>query len=177
MLLESALVPIPSEVVLPFGGFLASSGQLSFWLVVVVATLANLTGSLVIYCVGYFGGRPLLEKYGKYVLVHRDEVAKLDSWLDRYGASAAFFSRLLPGIRGFSSIVIGAGKVGFKKFFWYTLFGSLIWNFLLAYVGYVTGGHWNFLRPYFRKFELLIGAAILIGAVLFVVRHWRKNRR
>ncbi len=176
MALESAAIPIPSEVVLPFGGFLASSGHMSFWPVILTATFANLTGAAAIYFIGFFGGRPLLEKYGRYVLVRRDDISKIDSWLGRFGAQVAFFSRLLPGVRTFSSLLIGAGKVNFKKFFWYTLFGSLIWNFLLVYVGYAAGSHWEFLEPYFRKFELLLGAVVVIAAVVFVARHLRKSR-
>ena len=118
MMLESAAIPIPSEVVLPFSGFLASSGRLNFWLVVFVATLANLAGSTILYWVGFFGGQPILEKYGKYALIHRDDIQKLDRWLKKYGAKLAFVSRLLPGIRTFSSIVLGTGRLNFNKFFW-----------------------------------------------------------
>lgn len=177
MMLESAAIPIPSEVVLPFGGFLASSGQLIFWLVVLVATLANLAGAIILYLVGFFGGQPILEKYGKYVLIHRDDIANLDRSLAKYGAKLAFFSRLLPGIRTFSSIVLGTGRLNFKKFFVYTLAGSLIWNLPLAYAGLVTGKNWNFLQPYFRKFELLIAALILIAVVIFIFKHIRRFKR
>lgn len=177
MTLESAAIPIPSEVVLPFGGFLASSGRLDFWLVILAATAANLTGAIAIYFVGLFGGRTILERYGKYVLISRESIARMDHWLEHYGAQTAFFSRLLPGVRTFSSLVIGAGKVNFNKFFWYTLTGSFIWNFSLTYVGFVAGNNWDFLRPYFRKFELVILAAILIAVIVFVFRQVHKLRR
>ena len=177
MMLESAAIPIPSEVVLPFSGFLASSGRLNFWLVVFVATLANLAGSTILYWVGFFGGQPILEKYGKYALIHRDDIQKLDSWLKKYGAKLAFVSRLLPGIRTFSSIVLGTGRLNFNKFFWYTFFGSFIWNLPLAYVGLVTGKNWNVLRPYFHKFELVILAAIVIAVILFIFKHVHRFKR
>lgn len=177
MMLESALIPIPSEVVLPFGGFLASSGQLNFWLVVLVATMANLFGSIILYIIGFFGGQPFLEKYGKYVLIHRDDIANLDHLLDKYGTKLAFFSRLLPGIRGFSSIVLGTGRLNFKKFFIYTLIGSFVWNLPLAYVGLVTGKNWNFLQPYFHKFELIIAALIIIAIAIFIFKHIRRFKR
>lgn len=176
MALESALLPIPSEVVLPFSGFLASTGRFNPWLVVVTASLANLAGSAALYLIGFYWGRSLLKKYGHYFLIHEAEINKVERWLARYQEKVAFFSRLLPGVRGFSSLIIGAGRVGFKKFFWYTLFGSLIWNGWLAYFGYMVGSHWNLLRSYFQKFEWLIGAVILAGAILFVVKHWRKNK-
>ncbi len=177
MMLESAAIPIPSEAILPFGGFLASSGQLNFWLVVLVATLANLTGAVTLYLIGFFGGQPFLERYGRYALIHRDDIANLDHLLDRYGTKLAFFSRLLPGIRTFSSIVLGTGRLNFKKFFAYTLAGSLIWNLSLTYVGLVTGKNWNFLQPYFRKFELIIAALIIIAIAVFIFKHIRRFKR
>lgn len=177
MMLESAAVPIPSEIVLPFSGFLASKGELNFWFIIILTTLANLSGALVIYYIGLSGGRPLLEKYGKYVLVHRDDILKMDSWLGHYGSGAAFFSRLLPGVRTFSSLVLGAGRLKIKRFILYTIAGSFIWNFTLTYVGLITGKNWNFLGPLFRKFELVILAAILIAIVLFVFRHVHRLRK
>lgn len=177
MTLESAAIPIPSEVILPFGGFLVSSGRLNFWLVILAATSANLVGSIIIYYVGFFGGKPLLEKYGKYLLIHRDDVLKMDFWLKRHGARIAFFSRLLPGIRTFSSLVIGAGKVNFNKFFWYTFAGSLVWNLPLTYLGFSAGNNWDFLRPYFRKFEAVILALFVIGIILFIFRHFHRIKK
>lgn len=177
MMLESAAIPIPSEVILPFGGFLASSGSLNFWLVVLVATSANLFGAIALYMVGFFGGQPFLEKYGKYVLIHHDDIINLDRSLDRYGAKLAFFSRLLPGIRTFSSIVLGTGRLNFKKFSAYTLAGSFIWNLPLAYVGLIAGKNWNFLQPYFRKFELMIAALIIIAIAVFIFKHIRRFKR
>jgi membrane protein DedA with SNARE-associated domain len=101
----------------------------------------------------------------------------MDGWLERYGAHTAFFSRLLPGVRTFSSLVIGAGKVNFKKFFGYTLAGSFLWNLPLAYAGFVTGNNWEFLRPYFRKFELIILAAIVIALILLVFSRIHKIKK
>ena len=177
MTLESAAVPIPSEIVLPFGGFLASSGHLNFWFVVFAATLANLMGATVIYFIGLFGGRIILERYGKYILVSAESISRMDRWLKHYGAHTAFFSRLLPGVRTFSALIIGAGRVSFGKFFGYTLAGSFLWNLPLAYVGFVAGKNWNFLRPYFQKFELVILAAILVVVILFVFRQIHKLRK
>lgn len=177
MVLESAAIPIPSEVVLPFAGFLASSGHLHFWSVVFVATIANITGATIIYFVGLFGGRAILERYGKYVLVSSESISRMDRWLARYEAHVVFFSRLLPGVRTFSSLLIGAGKINFKKFICYTLAGSFIWNLPLAYVGFVAGNNWDLLRPYFQKFELVILAAIVIVVVLFVSRQIHKLRK
>lgn len=177
MMLESAAVPIPSEIVLPFSGFLAASGRLNFWLIVALTTLANLGGALVVYYIGLSGGRSLLEKYGKYILVHRDDISMLDSWLERYGSATAFFSRILPGVRTFSSLVLGAGRLKIKIFILYTMAGSFIWNFTLTYVGLIAGKNWNFLGPLFRKFELVILAMFVIAVIFFISKHIHKLKR
>lgn len=177
MALESAAIPIPSEIVVPFSGFLASTGRLGFWPVVLVATLANLTGSFAIYLVGLSGGRWFLERYGKYVLIHQDDISKMDEWLGRYGDRVAFFSRLLPGVRTFSSLVIGAGRMKLKRFLFYTFLGSFIWNLPLAYIGLAAGENWDFLRPYFHKFDLIIVVLIMIAATLFIFKHIHRFRR
>jgi membrane protein DedA with SNARE-associated domain len=176
MMLESAAIPIPSEVVLPFSGFLASSGKLNLWLIVLIATAANIAGAVAIYTVGFLGGRPLVDRYGKYFLINQSDVRKLESWSGRYEAKIAFFSRLLPGVRTFSSLIIGVSRINFKRFVWYTLLGSLVWNLPLVYIGYVTGNHWDVLRPYFQKFELVIGAVIIVGLIWFVWKHIKKKK-
>lgn len=175
--LESAGIPIPSEVVVPFSGFLAAQGRFSLALVAAAATLANLTGSLIFYFIGLRGGRPVIDKYGKYFLIHKDEVVELETWTNKYGSKVAFFSRLLPGIRTFSSIVIGAGRLKLKKFFWFTLAGSLVWNLPLAYVGFAAGNKWGILQPYFRKFEAVIAAVIVIAVTLFIFKHIHRITR
>lgn len=177
MTLESAAIPIPSEIVLPFSGFLASRGELNFWFIIILAMLANLSGALIIYYIGLSGGRPLLEKYGKYALVHRDDVSKMDNWLEQYGARVAFFSRLLPGVRTFSSLVLGAGRLKIKKFVIYTLAGSAIWNFVLTYIGLIAGKNWNFLGPLFRKFELVILAMFIVAVIFFISKHIHRSKR
>ena len=177
MTLESMGVPIPSEIIVPFGGFLASRGEVEFWIVVAGVTLANLAGSLIFYTIGFWGGRPAVEKYGKYVLIHKDEIEKTDAWFRQHGAIVAFFSRLLPGVRTFSSIILGAGKLNLKKFFWFTLAGSFLWNLPLAYIGLKAGDNWNLLRPYFHRFENIVAALIILGVVFFVFKHVHRARR
>lgn len=176
MALESAAIPIPSEVVVPLGGFGAATGVMNFWLVAIVATLANLAGSLALYVFGSFGGRPILERYGKYFLIHRDDLSKMDDWLARHGAAAVFFSRLLPGVRTFGSLVFGAGKVRLWTFSVLTLVGSFIWNLVLAYAGFALGANWSSLRGYFEKFEIVIVVAAIIVATWFIRKHVRKSK-
>jgi membrane protein DedA with SNARE-associated domain len=174
--LESIAFPIPSEIVLPFSGYLATTGTFSFWSVVIVATLANLLGSIIGYYIGATGGRYLLEKYGKYILISSDSIAKMDSLLQRRGELVAFIARMLPGIRTFSSIIIGSGKMRYSVFFWYTILGSFIWNLGLAYVGYKVGEEWNILQPYFHKIEIVIGVAIIGFVAWYVYTNVRKRR-
>lgn len=169
--LESFAIPIPSEVVVPFGGFLAASGVFNFGLVVTFVTLGNLTGSVTLFIIGRKWGSVFLRKYGKYLLIHSNEIDKMDRWLERHGRKTAFFSRLLPGVRTFSSLVIGAGEVKFRIFFWYTLIGSFLWNLLWAYLGFAAGENWNKFQPLVRKFDYLIVALIVVFVVYFVYKH------
>lgn len=175
MALESAAIPIPSEVVVPFGGFLAATGKMNFLAVVVVATLANLAGCVLLYGVGLKGGRPLAERYGKYFLLHRDDIQKFDDWISKYGAKTAFFSRILPGTRTFSAFFLGAGETKFLVFAGYTALGSLIWNAVLAYAGFFLGANWGILRGYFEKFYAVIIILAALAIAAFVLRHIRKR--
>lgn len=176
MALESACIPIPSEIVMPFSGFLVSMGQFSLIWVAIVATLGNLAGSILAYAVGYWGGRPLVVRYGKYLLIHEEEVDKADKWFARYGSSTVFFSRLLPIVRTFISLPAGISRMNFSKFLAYTFFGSLPWNFGLAYVGVVLGQNWKGLETYFRKFDYLILVLIIAAIVWWIWRHLIKKQ-
>ncbi len=175
MAFESAAIPIPSEVVVPLSGASAAVGIFSFWAVVFVATAANLAGSVALYFVGLRGGRPILERYGKYVLVDSRDIQKLDGWLARYGSAAALFSRVVPGVRTFSSIVFGSGKMFLRPFLLYTLIGSFLWNVALAYAGFTLGSQWEMLQPYFYKFDMVIILLLVLGAVFFVKKHLRRE--
>lgn len=169
--LESAAIPIPSEVVLPFSGFLAASGQFNFWAVVLLATLANLAGSLVLYAIGRSGGRWLLERYGKYVLIRHGDLEAWDRWFNHHGPATVFWSRMLPLVRTFVSLPAGIAEMNVSRFTIYTTLGSLPWNFALAYVGYTAGEHWDFLHPYFQKFDYAIVGIIIVMAVWYIWRH------
>lgn len=176
MSLESAGIPIPSEVVVPFGGFLAAVGKMDFWAVAVVATIANLAGCVLLYGIGLKGGRPLAERYGKYFFVHRDDIEKFDRWISKYGVKTAFFSRLLPGARTFSSFFLGAGRIKLPIFVFYTIAGSFIWNTALAYGGFALGANWRSLRGYFEKFEVVIIVLAVLAIAAFILRHTNKKR-
>ena len=170
--IESANIPIPSEVILPFSGYLAYMGRFSFWAVVFVAGFGNLFGSLVSYWIGLKGGRGFVNNYGKYFFMHSRHLEKSERWFARWGNSVIFFSRLLPGVRTFVSLPAGIAKMNLKKFVIYTLAGSLIWSALLAALGFWMGENWSALMTIFREFEVLI---VLVGVIGIIV--WKLRRK
>ncbi|MCX6808873.1 MAG: DedA family protein, partial [Candidatus Berkelbacteria bacterium] len=127
MFLESCGIPMPSEVIMPFSGSLVVAGHLSFWSIVIVGALGNLAGSWLAYWIGYRGGRPLIEKYGKYILISKHDLDLADNWFKKYGDWAVFFGRLLPVIRTYISFPAGISKMNFKRFSAFTLLGALPW--------------------------------------------------
>lgn len=174
MTLESALIPIPSEITMPFAGFLVGQGKMPFLAVVTVGALGNLVGSWIAYGLGFFLEEKLVlnlvKKYGKFLLISESEYGHATHWLNKYGSGVSFFSRVLPAIRTFISLPAGLAEINFWKFSLFTFLGSFIWSFFLTYVGVYFGSKWNMLEPYFRKFELVI-AVLLIGvAFLYVNR-------
>jgi membrane protein DedA with SNARE-associated domain len=164
MVLESACIPIPSEVIMPFSGYLVFTDRFAFWLVVFAGTIGNLFGSIIAYFVGLKGGRPLIEKYGKYILINQHELEWAENWFKKYGNISVFFSRMLPVVRTFISFPAGIAKMPFWKFCLYTFLGSLPWSIFLTYIGVVTGENWKSLEIYFRKFDWLI----IVLAILFI---------
>ena len=174
MLLESALIPIPSEVTMPFAGFLVSQGNLSFAGVVLVGAFGNLVGSWIGYAVGYFLEETiiltLIRKYGKFILVTENEYNHSLKWFNKFGDKIAFISRILPAVRTFISLPAGLAEMNFWKFSVYTFLGSLIWSALLTYVGFYLGSKWDSIAIYFHKFDLML-AVLLILAVLFYINH------
>ena len=174
MTLESALIPIPSEITMPFSGFLVSRGELSFPIDVLSGAIGNLAGSLIAYGLGFYLEEhfilKLIDKYGKFVLLSKDEYLKGVHWFQKYGNSIAFFSRLLPAVRTFISLPAGLSEMNIWKFSIYTLLGSFIWSLFLTYIGFTLGKNWHSLEPYYRKFEYGL-VALFILAVLFYLNH------
>lgn len=172
MTVESALIPIPSEITMPFSGYLVSQGQLSFPLVVLAGTLGNLVGSLIMYWLGYFLEErvviSLVEKYGKFLLISRKEYDHSMHWLNKYGSAVAFLSRILPGIRTFISLPAGLSEMNLIKFSIYTTLGSAIWAGALTYVGVYFGKEWHVLEPLYRKFEFAIAGVLVIAALWYI---------
>ena len=168
MALESALIPIPSEIIMPFSGFLVWEEKFSFLAVVWWGTFGNLIGSIIAYWLGYYGGRPLIEKYGKFILISRNELDFADRWFQKYGGISILFSRMLPAVRTFISLPAGIARMPFGKFCLYTFLGSLPWSFVLAYAGLIMGKNWKGLEVYFRKFDWAIGILGILALALFI---------
>ncbi len=179
MAIESACIPLPSEIIMPFSGYLVSTGQLNLWAVAVAGAVGCVLGSLVAYWVGMYGGRPVIEKYGRYVLLSRHDLDIADRWFANYGEAIVFVSRLLPAIRTFIAFPAGVARMNLKRFILYTFAGSLPWCLGLAYVGQKLGEKWNkddTLKTWFHRFDFVIGIVGLLAVVWWVHRHIKHSR-
>jgi membrane protein DedA with SNARE-associated domain len=173
MAIESACIPLPSEIIMPFSGFLVFQGQMSLTGIALAGAIGCVLGSIPAYYLGMLGGRPLVEKYGKWVLIsHRD----LD-WADRafakHGEIIIFIGRLLPAVRTFIAFPAGVARMRMSKFILYTFVGSLIWCYLLGYAGFVLGEHWDSLKVYFHQFHYGIAGAGLLFVIWYIRRHFK----
>jgi membrane protein DedA with SNARE-associated domain len=171
MALESACIPLPSEVIMPFSGFVVSKGGLTLWGITIAGALGNLFGSVVAYYVGLKGGRPFLEKYGRYLLITKKKLDMADKWFNRYGDEAVLISRVLPGIRTYISLPAGIAKMKFKDFVLYTFAGSLPWCFVLGYLGVLLGPRWDSLNGYFHILDAIIIAGIILAAAYLMYKY------
>ncbi len=182
MVLESACVPIPSEVTMLFGGALASPGftgpgrDLDLVAVGLIGAGANLVGSWIAYGVGWVGGLPLARRWGRYVLIQSHEIDRAHVWFERHGEAAVFFSRLLPVIRTFISLPAGVARMPFGRFSVYTLLGCLPWTFALATVGFFLGENWAAAERVLRPASWAIAVGLLLGVAWYLARRIRALR-
>ena len=177
MAIESACIPLPSEVIMPFSGYLVYTGQFNLWMVALMGAIGCNLGSAVAYEVGYYGGRRLVERYGSYILITEIELHWADRFFARFGDATVLISRMLPVIRTFIALPAGIARMPRFRFHVYTFVGSFPWCLGLAYLGMKAGEHWNYLGKYFHQFDKVIGALILIVIVWFVWTHWRHRIR
>src|ERR1700728_640463 len=178
--LESACIPLPSEVIMPFAGYLVSIGQFSLIGAATAGALGCNLGSTVAYYVAAVGGRPVLDRWGKYVLISATELERTDRFFARYGSATVFFGRLLPVVRTFIAFPAGLARMPMLKFQVYTFLGSWPWCFALAYIGYVLGARWDSdptFRKLFHDFDAVIAAVLVAGFAWFVWSRWRERRR
>ena len=180
MAIESAMIPLPSELILPYAGFLVSDpsqlepltrGPWNYWVVVVMATIGNTVGSLIAYAIGAWGGRPFLERYGRYLLIRHHEIAVAEHFFERYGSATAFLSRLLPIVRTFISFPAGVARMPLGRFIAYSTAGAFLWSMLLVFAGVQLGSRWVDIRHALQPFDLLIAVVVVAAIALFI--WWR----
>jgi membrane protein DedA with SNARE-associated domain len=176
MLLESACIPIPSEATMPFAGFAVSQGHMSLIGIVVAGVVGNLCGSLIAYAVGYYGGRPFVERYGRYVLLRPHHLDLAERFFARYGPITVFVARVVPIVRTFISLPAGFGRMPFWKFVVYTVLGCIPWVVLLAVAGEKLGSNWEKVRPLLHYLDYAVVAAVVVLVVWAIVRR-RRGRR
>lgn len=172
MAIESACIPLPSELIMPFAGYLVFEGSMNlFWVATAGAIGCNL-GSLVAYEVGHYGGRPLVERYGRWILMGRRELDWADRFFARWGHAAVFVARLLPVVRTFIALPAGIARMPRGKFHIYTFLGSWPWCLGLAWAGLKLGENWRSIGKYFHQMDIVIGVLLVVGIAWFVRSHW-----
>ena len=175
MAIESACIPLPSEIIMPFAGFLVYKGELLLWLVALAGAVGCVVGSIPAYYVGMLGGRPLAEKYGKYILLSKHDLDLADRLFYKHGEIIIFIARMLPAVRTFIAVPAGVVRMNMAKFIIFTFIGSFIWCLLLAYAGMKFGENWESLKVYFHEFHYLIFAAGLLFLVWYLRRHFKQH--
>ncbi|MDX6693491.1 MAG: hypothetical protein QOF02_1094 [Blastocatellia bacterium] len=180
MAIESACIPLPSEVIMPFSGYLVYAGRFNLWLVALAGAGGCVLGSMVAYWVGMYGGRPLIEKYGRYILLSNHDLDLADRWFARYGEIIVFASRLLPVVRTFIAFPAGVARMNKTRFVAYTFLGSFPWCLGLAYVGQLLGEQWDkneALKSWFHRFDFVIGIIGVLFVAWWIWRHIKNSRR
>ena len=177
MAIESACIPLPSEVIMPFSGYLVFTGRFDLLWVATAGAIGCNLGSVAAYEVGAYGGRRLVEKYGAWIWMSERELAWADHFFARYGNAAVFLARLMPVVRTFIALPAGIAHMPRARFHLYTFLGSWPWCYGLAYLGMKAGEHWNYLGKYFHRFDAVIGAVIAVAVLWFVWSHWKHRLR
>ena len=175
MAIESACIPLPSEIIMPFAGFLVSKGEMTLWGIALAGAIGCVVGSIPAYYAGMLGGRPLAEKYGRYVLISKKDLDMADRWFKNHGEIIIFIARLLPGVRTFIAFPAGMARMNMTRFIIYTFVGSFIWCWALGYIGMKAGEHWESLSVYFHQSHYVIIAAGLAFVAWYVWHHFKQD--
>ncbi|MFA6099117.1 MAG: DedA family protein [Patescibacteria group bacterium] len=175
MTLESMIMPVPSEAVMPFAGFLLYEHKLTFWTIVLFSTLGSIIGSLISYYAGAYGGRPFVRKFGKYLLLNEHHLDKTEAFFAKYGDKTIFISRFIPIVRHLISIPAGVGRMNMKKFILYTIVGAGLWNAFLTWLGYRLKENWETIRQYTEIVDIILIIGIIAVIVWFFIRLRRKK--
>ena len=177
MAIESANIPLPSEVILPFGGYLVHTGRLDFWGTVMAGTVGGTAGSVASYFLGLRGGRPFLLRYGRYIGMNERKLRLAADWFVRYGEATVFFTRLMPIVRTFISLPAGIARMNFGRFVLYTFLGSLPWSILLVYAGFALGQNWQAIKPWFHRMDIVVVFLLVALLAYYVWGRIRSRRR
>ena len=175
MVLEAVIIIIPSEAILATGGILAGSGIFSFWGAFLTGLLGSVFCAIVIYFMGYFGGKAFVKNYGKYFFMKEEDIEKSDGWFSKYGLISALIGRNFPIIRTLISLPIGIMRLSFWKFLLYTTIGSIPWTFVFVYVGYALGNHWVIINKYVDKLKVPIRLLIIILIISYIYKKIRQK--
>jgi len=174
MVLESTALPLPSEAVMPFAGFLVSTGRFSFLAVMLFSALGSLVGSLLSYCVGFYVGKPFILRYGKYFLLKPHDLTKTENFFAKHGQKTIFISRFIPVVRHLISLPAGAAKMNILKFSAFTLPGAAVWNAFLTWVGFVLKKNWTLIDQYTKYVDYFILLALLVAVVIVFQKRVKK---
>ncbi len=175
MVLEAVIIIIPSEVILATGGILAGRGIFSFWMTFLIGLLGSVFCAIIIYLIGYFGGRSFVKKYGKYFFMKEEDIEKCDIWFQKYGLLSAFLARNFPIVRTLISLPMGISKVNFKSFVLFTTLGSIPWTFAFVYVGYSLGNNWIVLDNFIKKLKLPIIILLILLLINYLFKKLKKD--
>lgn len=174
MLVEGIITPIPSEIIMPFAGYLAAEGQFNIVLVILIGSLGAVIGSTGAYYLGYSLGRPFIKRWGKYFRLKQEHIVKAEDWFEKYGDAAIFIGHSLPGTRSFISFPAGIGKMRLRNFMIFTFAGAMIWNTFLALLGYFLGEAVFDLAETFEYFDLAVILAVVVVIIVYFM--WKKKR-
>lgn len=176
MAMESMVAPVPSELVMPFVGFLVAEEKFSLWAAIFAASLGSITGSLVSYYIGYFGGRPVILKVGRYLLLNEEHLEWTERWFRRHGSWTILVSRFVPVVRHLISIPAGLGRMRLLPFCVYTIIGATMWNSFLLWCGYKLRQNWMLVEQYSRELDMLVAVGLVAAAIWFAAIHLRRAR-
>ena len=179
MAIENIFPPIPSELVLPFGGALSASGEMNFWGVVAAGTVGSVIGAMILYAVGYIareaGVRRLVAAYGKYVFISETDLDRAAAWFERYGEAVVFFGRLIPIIRSIISVPAGYTRMNIGRFLLFTTLGTLLWSLILTYVGRVLGENWENITEFTGPYQNATLILLVLAVIAFIA--WRAYKK
>lgn len=177
MALEAIVAPIPSELIVPFSGFLISSGKFSWFGVLLATTIGSLAGAYFLYALGRYGGRPLIARWGHWVLVKPEDITKAEEFFTKHGGKAVFFSKFVPIVRSYVALPAGLSRMSVGPFLLYSAAGSIIWNTFLIYLGYTLQNNWTRAAEWTSKGDKIGAALFVIVIIIWLTRHFHKKRR